>query len=657
MRKNRIRLTVLLILLLGFGSSFSLADSAPALISTEKITAAQRPVLDSSDSEMRNVIESYTTDRGNLSRSYQDTLAPSRFTRFKQFYEQWRDSLSRLDFNTMSPGGRIDYVLFRNHLNHQLLQLDIQIKQLLESDALIPFARTIFELEENRRRMEPVNPAKVADQLTAMNRQIEGLRRTLGAGASAISRTEAGADSKTSSDIAAQTQKAGALKVNKNVANRTAVTIISLRMTLKRWFDYYNGYDPMFTWWVAEPFKVADQALLNYASFMSEKVAGVRFSNAADGRAGTAGGSGSEVGSAQRSGPQSERSNNARPGDTSDIVGDPIGREALLVELAVEMIPYTPEELIIIANKEMAWCETEMKKASHELGHGDDWLKALEYVKGLYVEPGKQPELIRALALEAIAFLDKHDLITIPPLARETWRMQMMTPERQLVNPFFTGGETISVSYPTNAMSHEQKMMSMRGNNIHFARATVHHELIPGHHLQGFMNARYKPYRSPFRTPFWGEGWALYWELLLWDMNFARTPENRIGMLFWRMHRCARIIFSLRFHLGQMTPQEAIDFLVQRVGHEPENATAEVRRSFNGSYPPLYQAAYLLGGLQIYSLRKELVDSGKMTNRAFHDAVLMQNSIPIEMVRASLTGQKLTRDFAAIWKFYGASLR
>jgi len=125
-------------------------------------------------------------------------------------------------------------------------------------------------------------------------------------------------------------------------------------------------------------------------------------------------------------------------------------------------------------------------------------------------------------------------------------------------------------------------------------------------------------------------------------------------MLFWRMHRCARIIFSLGFHLGQMTPKECIDFLVQRVGHEPDNATAEVRRSFNGSYAPLYQVAYLLGGLQIYSLHKELVGSGKMTNRAFHDAVLQENSIPIEMLRAKLTKQKLTRDFTSNWKFYGS---
>jgi uncharacterized protein (DUF885 family) len=102
-----------------------------------------------------------------------------------------------------------------------------------------------------------------------------------------------------------------------------------------------------------------------------------------------------------------------------------------------------------------------------------------------------------------------------------------------------------------------------------------------------------------------------------------------------------------------MTPQECIDLLINRVGHEPENATAEVRRSFAGNYGPLYQAAYLLGGLQIYSLHKELVDSGRMTDRAFHDAILKENRIPIEMARAILTKQNLTRDFKSNWKFYG----
>jgi uncharacterized protein (DUF885 family) len=195
--------------------------------------------------------------------------------------------------------------------------------------------------------------------------------------------------------------------------------------------------------------------------------------------------------------------------------------------------------------------------------------------------------------------------------------------------------------------------MSMRGNNPHFSRATVHHELIPGHGLQFFMTERYNPHRQAFRTPFWLEGWPLHWEMLLWDMDFPRSPEDRMGMLFWRAHRAARIIFSLRFHLGAMTPEEAIDFLVEKVGHERENAVAEVRRSFNGSYPPLYQAAYMVGGLQMRALYHEMVGSGQMTNREFHDAVIRGGHMPIELLRARLKGELVTRDFRATWRFAG----
>jgi uncharacterized protein (DUF885 family) len=166
------------------------------------------------------------------------------------------------------------------------------------------------------------------------------------------------------------------------------------------------------------------------------------------------------------------------------------------------------------------------------------------------------------------------------------------------------------------------------------------------------MSQRYNTHRRIFRTPFLVEGWSLYWEMLLWDLNFPRTAEDRVGMLFWRSHRCARIIFSLKFHLGQMTAQEAIDFLVDRVGHERRNAAAEVRRSVNGSYSPLYQAAYMLGGLQIRAMYRELVQSKKMTACEFHDAILRENSISIELIRASLKKEKLDRDFKSKWRFY-----
>jgi len=611
----------------------------PTSAQKQKNAAPADASVDNGTSEMRPIIEYYIADRGSLQRSFFVNNSPGRRERFRKFYQDALDRIQKLNFDAMSEAGKVDYILFRNHLEHELRQLDIEEKQQAEVAPLIPFGKTIVDLEEARRRMDPIDSAKAATTLNGLKKQVEDTRRQVEAGLRGGDNPEA-------------------IKPKKTVAFRAVNAINSLRGNLRNWYTFYNGYDPVFTWWVEQPDKELDDAMAAYATLLNERIVGVRSASTgqtAQSGAGQRGGAGpgGAGGQGQGGGGVGQRpgASQARAGDNSDIIGDPIGRDALISELQYEMIPYTPEELISFAEKEFAWCENEMKKASRELGYGDDWKKALEHVKNTYVEPGKQPEMIRDLALEAIKYVDDHDLITVPQLARDTWRMEMMTPERQLVSPFFLGGETILVSYPTNTMSHEQKMMSMRGNNPHFSRATVFHELIPGHHLQGYMNARYKAYRGLFGTPFWTEGGALYWELLFWDMGFPKTPENKIGMLFWHMHRCARIIFSLSFHLEKMTPQQCIDFLVDRVGHERDNATAEVRRSFDGSYGPLYQISYLIGAKQFYALHHELVDSGKMKNREYHDWIYKENRIPVEMVRAILTNQKLTRDFKTSWRF------
>lgn len=407
--------------------------------------------------------------------------------------------------------------------------------------------------------------------------------------------------------------ESGAIKVDATCAFRAAKTVDQLCSHLKEWKGFYTGYDPMFTWWVKS--SRADKLLEGLAASIREKLVGLD------------------------------------EGDTDTIIGDPIGREGLLKDLDAEKIPYTPEELISIGENEYEWCLSEMKAAAHELGY-EDWRSALEYVKNLYVEPGKQTSLVHFLATEAIDFVKENDLITVPPLAEEVWRMSMIEPERQRVNPYFLGGRSIQVSYPTDEMNHQEKLMSMRGNNVHFSRSTVFHELIPGHNLQTHMMARYRPYRTIFTTPFWIEGWSLYWEMILWaNENFPKTPENRIGMLFWRMHRCARIIFSINFHLGKMTPQECIELLIH-IGHDRFTAEGEVRRSFAGDYSPLYQAGYMLGALQLYALRNELLRSGTMSEKTFHDRIMRENQMPIELLRALLGEQPLVRDYKSSWRFY-----
>lgn len=121
-------------------------------------------------------------------------------------------------------------------------------------------------------------------------------------------------------------------------------------------------------------------------------------------------------------------------------------------------------------------------------------------------------------------------------------------------------------------------------------------------------------------------------------------------MLFWRLHRAARIIFSLNYHLGNWSPQEAVDFLVERVGHERANAEAEVRRTTIDA--PLYQISYMIGALQFRALYEDLVVNGDMDEMDFHDAVMTGGRLPVELVRARLTGQELNADFESQWRFY-----
>ena len=388
-----------------------------------------------------------------------------------------------------------------------------------------------------------------------------------------------------------------------------------VRNSLKAWYSFYDGYQPDFSWWLKKPYEEANTALESYAKYLREEVAELKGK------------------------------------DEDPLLGDAIGRDALLRDLAAEMLPYTPEELIAIGEKEFVWCEAEMKKAAKEMGE-DDWHKALARVKSDFVPPGQQDELVAQLAHAAIDFVKTNRLVTVPPMCEEVWRLSMISPEGQKTMPYVAyGGMAMLVAYAKDEMKHEDKLMSMRGNNRHFTRITTAHELIPGHHLQNFVAGRNREYRALFSTPFLVEGWALYWETRLWDLHYGQTPEDRIGMLFWRMHRCARIIVSLKFHLGQMQPQEMVDFLVERVGHEKSGATSEVRRFIAGDYSPLYQCGYMIGGLQLRALHKEIVGTGKMTDQQFNDTVLTYNSMPIELIRAGMLNLPLTRETKSTWRF------
>ncbi len=539
--------------------------------------------------DMASLLEIYQADHNDLKRFHNLVLSDFYLDRLVVFQEDWQSKMDLIDFNSLEKVEKIDFILLKNYIEHELDVIDFKKEENRKTKEAFPFVKGILSLEEERRSLNQVDPKKSAETLMKVEEAIHSKKEEI-------------VNSKENLDPV--------------FANNSSKKINQLKNSLSNWFNYYHGFDPEFDWWVEEQYRKTNQALSDFSSYLKKEVA-------------------------------------KQKGEEGDpIIGTPIGREKLLSELRYEMIAYSPEEILEIANNEFKWCEEEMEKAARELGF-ENSNDALEYVKNIYAEPGMQDDIVVDQMRESLSFLKDRDLITIPKLAEEFWRLEMINASSQKYFPFaYYSGQSMGVAFATSEMDHNTKLQSMRGNNVHFSRNVTPHELIPGHHLQGFIAARENTHRRMFYTPFYVEGWALYWEFRYLDLGWANTPEDKMGMLFWRMHRAARIIVTIKYHLNQMSPDEMIDFLVNKVGHERNNATSEVRRYIDGSYGPLYQCGYMLGGIQIRSLHQALVTEGKMSEKDFHDRVLSVNSIPIEMVRASLLNIDLDRNYDPKWKFY-----
>ncbi|MEQ1891769.1 MAG: DUF885 family protein, partial [Planctomycetota bacterium] len=371
-------------------------------------------VGDEGAGELRPLIDQVLSDRGALGRFFDVEGSAARIARLRANAQEAYKRLTGVDFASLDQDGKIDWILLRADLNGELADLALEETRAAEDAALVPFLPRVAALLEARQRVEPIEAEAAAGELDALAKEVRTLREGF------------------------EQEKPD---VPRSRAVRASERVQELTRKLKRWYEFRAGYDPLFTWWVRVPHEKLAEELGKHAKSLREKVAGL----AED--------------------------------DEETIVGDPGGRDALVADLARAMIAYSPEELLAIADQEFAWCEQEMLRAARELGLGDDWKAALEQAKQDHVGPGEQPKLILALAREAWDYVEREELISVPPLAKEVWRMNMLSPEAQRTSPFFLGGESILVSYPTDGMTHEEKRMSMRGNNRHFCRATVHHEV------------------------------------------------------------------------------------------------------------------------------------------------------------------------------------
>ncbi len=250
---------------------------------------------------MRERIERVREDLNDLQSFYNIQISNAQKVRLKEYIEEELASLKKSPFKSCDQQGKIDYLLLQNFLKRDLKQLELNGEKDQKMEPLILFAATIIRLCEDRQMMKPVDGEKAANNLFQVTKQIWELK---------VKVTE------------------GEVKLDRTTAFRAANSIGRLRWHLAEWFGFFKGYDPMFTWWVGEPYSKSEIALEELAAFLREKLVGIK------------------------------------PGDGDAIVGQPIGKAGLLADLEAEMIPYSPEELIQIGEEEYVWCEAEMKKAS-----------------------------------------------------------------------------------------------------------------------------------------------------------------------------------------------------------------------------------------------------------------------------------------------------
>ncbi|HEX7951356.1 MAG TPA: DUF885 domain-containing protein [Candidatus Limnocylindrales bacterium] len=182
---------------------------------------------------------------------------------------------------------------------------------------------------------------------------------------------------------------------------------------------------------------------------------------------------------------------------------------------------------------------------------------------------------------------------------------------------------------------------AMREHNFSSICNTSIHEAYPGHHLQ-LDTARRHPSltRMLADAPEFVEGWAMYSELMMREQGFDAEPHHRLALHTDAIWRACRIILDVRMHRGEMTVEEATDFLVEHTSFERPNAYAEVQWY---TYRPTYPLSYLLGRTLLLGLRadEERRLGDRFSLKGFHDTLLRNGSLPISFHR------RLLRDGAA----------
>jgi uncharacterized protein (DUF885 family) len=140
--------------------------------------------------------------------------------------------------------------------------------------------------------------------------------------------------------------------------------------------------------------------------------------------------------------------------------------------------------------------------------------------------------------------------------------------------------------------------------------------------------------RQVLRTPYFTEGWALYAERMMREQGFFTDPRQEMFQYEATIFRAARIVVDTSLHMGEMTWDEAVAYMVEHSSLTEPTARAEVTRYCSW---PTQASSYLTGSLEIARIRDaflaargaSLTDASAL--RDFHDAIAGSGGLPIAL--------------------------
>ena len=272
------------------------------LLSTAPLASAAENEFSSVRATVLDLDREYQADQSSLRAAFEMPASGAYLDRQQQLAEEWRGRLEKFDFAALDSRGKVEFLLLRSEVQGLLDDIAQAKKRLAEIAPLVPFCTIIHGLETGRRHWDVLDCQAAASKVVDLSAAITGLRE--------------------------QMAKPGGKPASAAVALRAAGAVHDLQELLKRWYTFYDGYQPDFTWWLKKPYDDAAKQLDDYAKYLREEVALVKGK------------------------------------DDDPLVGAAIGAEALAAGIRREWLPYTADELIAIGEREFAWCEQETKKAS-----------------------------------------------------------------------------------------------------------------------------------------------------------------------------------------------------------------------------------------------------------------------------------------------------